>query len=67
MRDGIKKESVEGVRRMRVRDKQLNKDVTCSIIFRIWKPRAKEFGKPIDISSIKQLASRFEDIEVKEE
>ena len=52
---------------MRVRDKHLNKEVTCSIIMRIWKPRAKEYGKPIDISSIKQLVSRFEDIGDEEE
>lgn len=52
---------------MRVRDKHLNKEVTCYIHMRIWKPRAKEYGKPIDISSIKQLVSRFEDIEEEEE
>jgi len=48
---------------MRVRDKHLNKEITCYIHMCIWKPRAKEYGKPIDISSIKQLVSRFEDIE----
>lgn len=48
---------------MRVRDKYLNKEVTCYIFMRIWEPRAKEYGKAIDISSIKQLVSRFEDIE----
>ena len=51
---------------MRVRDKQLNKEVTCYILMRIWKPRAKEYGKPIDFSSIKELVSRFEDIEEEE-
>ncbi len=52
---------------MRVRDKLLNKEVYVSVIIRVWKPRAKEYGKPIDISSIKQIASRFEDIEEEEE
>lgn len=51
---------------MRVKDKLLNKEVTCYIFMRIWKPRVKEYGKIINISSIKQLAERFEDIEEEE-
>ena len=51
---------------MKVRDKYLNKKITCYIQMRIWKPRAKEYGKPIDVPSIKKLVSRFEDIEEEE-